>query len=106
MGKCVVAMFIFWLTLLVVWHSAGEPVIEAEILESGLRKYMDEKEHGERERIMANLDAESERMEAEGYAAGLAGRYRVVPRPCSCAGENAWNAGWRRGRVDGGHWVP
>jgi ribosome modulation factor len=61
----------------------------------------------EQARIMANLAIESEKMDKLGYKAGLAGENRgTMPRPCSCAGENAWTSAWRRGRVDGGHWVP
>jgi ribosome modulation factor len=97
-----------------LWQAVKPPdVIEAPILEAGLRKLLDEKESessdllsSEHERITERLAAEAERMEAEGYEAGLAGKYRVVPRQCSCAGEEAWKAGWRRGRIDGGHHVP
>ena len=60
----------------------------------------------EKSRIMANLAIESEKMDKAGYAAGLAGEPGVVPRSLSCAGENAWRAAWKRGRKDGGHWVP
>lgn len=56
--------------------------------------------------IMANLTIESEKMDKAGYEAGLAGEPGVVPRPLSSAGEIAWRAAWKRGRKDGGHWVP
>lgn len=68
--------------------------------------YDRESDEFEMARIMANCDAEADRMDAVGYEAGLAGEPGVVPRPLSCAGENAWRAAWKRGRRDGGHYSP